>query len=82
MRRFRLVGARAEALLDLIHGSAVRAALLIDAQDPERRAKNPRSYCSSRAREQPILERRSRPAANRRRLRDKDVTGAADDVIE
>jgi len=30
---------RAEALLDLIHGSAVRAALLIDAQDPERRAK-------------------------------------------
>jgi ubiquinone/menaquinone biosynthesis C-methylase UbiE len=30
---------RAEALLDLIHGSAVRAALLIDAQAPERRAR-------------------------------------------
>ena len=30
---------RAEALLDLIHGSAVRAALLINAQDPERRAR-------------------------------------------
>jgi SAM-dependent methyltransferase len=30
---------RAEALLDLIHGSAVRAALLIDAQSPERRAR-------------------------------------------
>lgn len=30
---------RVEALLDLIHGSAVRAALLIDAQGPERRAK-------------------------------------------
>lgn len=30
---------RAEALLDLIHGSAVRAALLIEAQAPERRIK-------------------------------------------
>jgi ubiquinone/menaquinone biosynthesis C-methylase UbiE len=30
---------RAEALLDLIHGSAVRAALLIEAQDPERRVR-------------------------------------------
>ena len=30
---------RAEALLDLIHGSAVRAALLIDAQAPERRTR-------------------------------------------
>jgi SAM-dependent methyltransferase len=30
---------RVEALLDLIHGGAVRAALLIDAQGPERRAK-------------------------------------------
>lgn len=30
---------RAEALLDLIHGSAVRAALLIDAQAPDRRVR-------------------------------------------
>jgi hypothetical protein len=30
---------RAEALLELIHGSAVRAAMLIDSQAPEHRAK-------------------------------------------
>jgi hypothetical protein len=30
---------RAEALLELIYGSAVRAAMLIEAQDPARRAK-------------------------------------------